>query len=63
MGTLVEGIVVDLGGLIQQDVFTTDLDWPHHGSLVGTQIIQIELLVLDEENIAAYTHRCMSLLL
>lgn len=49
MTALIEGIVIDLGGLVEKDLFASCLDGGHNLLVSCRQVIQVELLLLDEE--------------
>ncbi len=49
MAALVKTIVVDLGGLIEEDLFASSLDRGHHLLVARCQIIHVQLLLLYKE--------------
>lgn len=63
MATLVEPVVVDVSRLVQQDLLTSCLDRRHHLLVLCSQIVHVELLLLDEEQRGGDTYGCMSLAL
>ena len=62
MASLVETIVVDLGWLIEKHLFAGSLDRSHHLLVSRSQVIHVQLLLLDKEERRTDSDRGMSLL-
>lgn len=56
MTALIEAIVVNVRGLVEQHLLASSLDWRHHLFVFSRQVVHIELLLLDKEEARADSH-------
>ena len=63
MASLVESVVVDVSRLVEQHLLASCLDRRHHLLVLCSQVVHVELLLLDEEQRRGDTYGGMSLAL
>lgn len=57
MATLIEDIVINMRGLVEEHLLAGSLNRGHHLLVAVLQIVHVELLLLDEEEAGADTNR------
>lgn len=63
MAALIEAIMVDLSRLVKKDLLASGLDRREHLFTPRSEVIEVQLLLLDEEKGGADSDTCVSFLL
>ena len=61
VAALIEAIVVDLSRLVKKDLLASGLNWREHLFTPCSEVIHVQLLLLDKEKGGADADTCVSL--